>query len=963
VGTVFAATQSTLVINAAGVSADTATNAAGATATIVDLSAKTIELKVPNLGVDTHLAIGASADTQLPNGTFASVTDLTPGGVGGLNYAILGEWVLRDSTDKTETDAGVFAIGYQTPTASVPTSGSATYSRMGGVSGDLYVPGPTSTDPAVRLSLTGDASLTANFAANTVSGLLTNIVATAPGAAGTAWNKVAISGNITGDTFSGGTTAATAPANANALNANATGSINGGFYGPLTNEVAAVWTLSDGSKSAVGALGAATPFALGALAPATAGSTPPSTTVAGFQQATEVAPNFVLSGGATPAAGTTFALTQSALQVTTSGISADTATNGAGATATLVDLSTGTIELKLPSLGVDANVVIGASADTAVNGGFVSVADRTPGGLGSLDYAFLGEWVLKDATDQNVTHAAMFIGGFQTPLANMPTAGSARYSQQGGVSGDLFIPGAPGAFGQAEHLSLSGDVSLTATFGQGGITGTLTNIVASDPVAGTTNPWNNVSLVGSISGATFSGTTSTAATLPNSDALSVNATGSLVGGFYGPNADEVAAVWTLSDGTKSAVGGFGADTPELAYVFSPAAAATVGANTAVQTASMGGPTLNGSNSIQPVAGTAFPDLQSAILITSRETSADAAINAAGATVTVGPPTSIGGPLAVSVSIPSLGINNVALSFQGPDPFYGNSPQLFSGSLGGTKTVQIDLQNLDYVSAGIWAVLPTGDFHVASNAAVGVFGYVTPTMAMPTTGTASFTGTTIGLVGAPQGLTSLSATLTGTATLNANFGTGAFSGALSGMQATPLAGGSTELWNGVVLTGTISGSAFSGTTSVSFAPTPAGVYTLGPTATGVVNGAFYGPTAQNVGAVWSLFGGVKSAFGTFVARSGGAPSDRRLKRDIRPLGRAANGLRLYSFRYLTDPRTFVGVMAQDLLDDPRFASAVIRRPSGLLIVDYAKLGLDIADFDQMRAAGETAVAAYERKAAA
>ena len=94
----------------------------------------------------------------------------------------------------------------------------------------------------------------------------------------------------------------------------------------------------------------------------------------------------------------------------------------------------------------------------------------------------------------------------------------------------------------------------------------------------------------------------------------------------------------------------------------------------------------------------------------------------------------------------------------------------------------------------------------------------------------------------------------------------------------------------------------------------------------------------------------------------APSDRRLKRDIVALG-VVRGLRLYRFRYLGDARTFTGVMAQDLLADPRYAHAVARRPSGVMIVDYAALGLDLPDFAEMQAAGAAAVAAFEMAAAA
>ena len=51
------------------------------------------------------------------------------------------------------------------------------------------------------------------------------------------------------------------------------------------------------------------------------------------------------------------------------------------------------------------------------------------------------------------------------------------------------------------------------------------------------------------------------------------------------------------------------------------------------------------------------------------------------------------------------------------------------------------------------------------------------------------------------------------------------------------------------------------------------------------------------------------------------SDLRLKQDVLPVEALPNGLQLYSFRYWNDDRTFVGVMAQDLLEDERFHHAV------------------------------------------
>ena len=68
------------------------------------------------------------------------------------------------------------------------------------------------------------------------------------------------------------------------------------------------------------------------------------------------------------------------------------------------------------------------------------------------------------------------------------------------------------------------------------------------------------------------------------------------------------------------------------------------------------------------------------------------------------------------------------------------------------------------------------------------------------------------------------------------------------------------------------------------------------------------------------------------------SDRRAKRDVIHVATRADGLKLYSFRYLWDARLYVGVMAQDLLDDPARAGAVSLHPSGYYRVDYGMLGL-------------------------
>jgi hypothetical protein len=89
------------------------------------------------------------------------------------------------------------------------------------------------------------------------------------------------------------------------------------------------------------------------------------------------------------------------------------------------------------------------------------------------------------------------------------------------------------------------------------------------------------------------------------------------------------------------------------------------------------------------------------------------------------------------------------------------------------------------------------------------------------------------------------------------------------------------------------------------------------------------------------------------------SDLRLKQDVRPVETLPDGLQLYSFRYWNDDRTFVSVMAQDLLEDERFRHAVSQDKSGYYVVDLAPLGLDVVGSrEQFFEAGQHALDSAE-----
>ena len=132
--------------------------------------------------------------------------------------------------------------------------------------------------------------------------------------------------------------------------------------------------------------------------------------------------------------------------------------------------------------------------------------------------------------------------------------------------------------------------------------------------------------------------------------------------------------------------------------------------------------------------------------------------------------------------------------------------------------------------------------------------------MPTSGTAAFTGQWWGTVYKTVGTEILSSLpIGGNASISADFGSGAINGSLTQMKAA-----NTEGWNDVSVTANIAmgSNRFSGTTAAASAPgTP---ISLSGSAVGKINGAFYGPAAQQLGAVWSLSDGTGSALGTVLA---------------------------------------------------------------------------------------------------
>jgi len=175
-----------------------------------------------------------------------------------------------------------------------------------------------------------------------------------------------------------------------------------------------------------------------------------------------------------------------------------------------------------------------------------------------LNYVALGEWwsFSSPFVPQTVTQ---FVFGYETPTSAMPTTGTAVFS--GVAWGLLFASGDD----QISLFQLYGKAALSVDFASGKIAGGFSQMTAQGPWAGRSGfgvvtPWNDVSVSASIAAGTnkFTGTTAAASNLQSAASLSTSATGSITGGFYGPTAQELGAIWTLSDGSASAIGGVAA---------------------------------------------------------------------------------------------------------------------------------------------------------------------------------------------------------------------------------------------------------------------------------------------------------------------------------------------------------------------------------------------------------------------
>jgi hypothetical protein len=268
-------------------------------------------------------------------------------------------------------------------------------------------------------------------------------------------------------------------------------------------------------------------------------------------------PPAAIDGGANlknPSPSTTFPLLQVAVGPQFSG---DALTTSQGATLRL-NGETGRFGLTLNN---ETLQVIDATAttDRRLDNGHTVFGVSIPDGRNlqtarcALDHSLYGYWLIFRIDEPGYLvslNGGAWLGGYIPPPSSLETTGVKNY--RGTVTG-LYDEGS------GLMALLEGEVQVSVDFSTRVVTGTLTKLgLASDEYIH--GPLNDFAFSAILDqpGNTF--TAPVRITTPPStlSAFGPDASGIISGRLFGPNANEVGAVWTLSDASHRLVGSFGA---------------------------------------------------------------------------------------------------------------------------------------------------------------------------------------------------------------------------------------------------------------------------------------------------------------------------------------------------------------------------------------------------------------------
>ena len=258
------------------------------------------------------------------------------------------------------------------------------------------------------------------------------------------------------------------------------------------------------------------------------------------QLATPGGPSFDGSSGSYPS-NVTFPLIIGGLQKTSTGLSPTPGDPAATATVISDSSNSSAVQVVIPSLGINQTITMHTNAAGAGDSG-------QP--IYGLSYTAVGFWGVNSSP--NVLSDGVYVFGYQTPQAAMPTSGTAVFSGTGFVEGTIYKTVGT----EIQSGIVGGSASITANFGSGAINGSFTQMTEYNNQNANTEHWNDVSVTANIATGsnTFSGTTAAASAPGQPMSLSGSAVGKINGAFFGPAAQNLGAVWSLSDGTGSAIG-------------------------------------------------------------------------------------------------------------------------------------------------------------------------------------------------------------------------------------------------------------------------------------------------------------------------------------------------------------------------------------------------------------------------
>jgi hypothetical protein len=215
---------------------------------------ETFALSVPALGV-SNVGLNTYDDTPfsgaIGDGRFVFVEE---GTWGFSDFASLkfGYWQIGMPFP---TNFSAYAYGFEAPPDTLPASGRLTYS--GRTLGRVFF---RTADGAADIAYVGgtQVSMTVDFAMGTVTGEITGLRASEGINEHEPWNSVSLSGMIERGTnrITGTTTATSTSGSGFGLKGSASGTFAARLYAVGGRELGLVWSLYDGEKAAVAAMGA-----------------------------------------------------------------------------------------------------------------------------------------------------------------------------------------------------------------------------------------------------------------------------------------------------------------------------------------------------------------------------------------------------------------------------------------------------------------------------------------------------------------------------------------------------------------------------------------------------------------------------------------------------------------------------------------------------------------------------------